>query len=114
MRDGAAFSRPLASSSPIAAMMDSTVSKRAYFVTLPVFLLAAGLLNCGASAAATDKPVDYNRDVRPILSDTCFKCHGFDPSARKGKLRLDKPEDAFADRGGYAAIVPGHPEKSEA
>ena len=62
--------------------------------------------------------VDFNRDVRRILSDNCFKCHGPDAKERKGGkkgvgLRLDVPEGAFADLSGHSAIVPRHPEKSE-
>jgi hypothetical protein len=62
--------------------------------------------------------VDFNRDVRRILSDNCFKCHGPDAKERKGGkkgvgLRLDVPEGAFADLTGHSAIVPRHPEKSE-
>ncbi|MGL4424284.1 MAG: DUF1549 domain-containing protein, partial [Gemmataceae bacterium] len=55
------------------------------------------------------EPVQYNRDVRPILSDACFPCHGPDGAKRKAKLRLDVRDNAL-ERG---AIVPGKPAESE-
>jgi len=72
-------------------------------------LIAAHLL--GADGADI---VRFNRDIRPIMSDTCFHCHGFDPKSRKGGLRLDVREEALkAGKSGEVAIVPGKPEQSE-
>jgi hypothetical protein len=57
--------------------------------------------------------VEFNRDIRPILSDTCYTCHGPAKSARKGGLRLDTKAGAFADLGGYHAVVPGNLKESQ-
>ncbi|HTD88156.1 MAG TPA: DUF1553 domain-containing protein [Candidatus Binatia bacterium] len=65
----------------------------------------------GASGS-TSKTVFYNRDVRPIISENCFACHGPDSAARKASLRLDRFDDAIAKRKGDPAIVPGQPDKS--
>ena len=81
----------------------------AALATVLLALLPATALHAAAAAAT----LDYNRDVRPILAENCFHCHGQDPAKRKAKLRLDERDSAVAVRKGRAAIVPGKPTSSE-
>ncbi len=57
--------------------------------------------------------LSYNRDIRPLLSDRCFRCHGPDAAHREADVRLDRREDVVADRAGSHLIVPGKPADSE-
>ncbi len=72
------------------------------FAFIPAFLI-------GGSCLAAEKPLSFAFEVRPILSDRCFGCHGPDPNkGREGGLRLDTPEGATAKlESGARAIVPG-------
>ena len=80
------------------------------FLRLLVALLVSAT---GVVCARGNEAIDFSTDVRPILSDKCYPCHGPDASTREAGLRLDQPEGANVDLGGYAAIVPGDPDSSE-
>lgn len=78
-------------------------------LALSVSFAIAGL----ALAAEPPRAIEFNRDVRPILADHCFQCHGPDAKQRKAELRLDVPDAADSKRDGGPVVVAGQPEKSE-
>ncbi len=83
-------------------------------IALAVSILVMPLVSGATWLCGQEPPeVDFNRDVRPILSEHCFHCHGPDEQSRATDLRLDQPDSVLEDLGGYAAIVPGDPEESE-
>lgn len=84
-----------------------TTSLLRYAALLSIFF--AGTFAAGDIAAA--EPVSFNRDIRPILAEACFHCHGPDPGSRKADLRLDREESLFAKDN--PLVVRGKPEASE-
>lgn len=76
-------------------------------------ILSFVVLACASVVGAAEK-LEFNRDIRPILSDKCFSCHGPDAHGRKAKLRLDLRDAAMKDHDGVRAIVPGDAAASEA
>jgi len=81
-----------------------------------LLLLSAAVLaygSVGGLAAASPPTVDFTRDVRPILADNCYHCHGPDEQERQGDLRLDVWQDAGEVRGAEAVIAVGDPDHSE-
>ena len=65
------------------------------------------------SAHASPPPVDFSREILPLLSDACYKCHGPDEPARKAKLRLDQKDGLFRTRNDVTVVKPGAPADSE-
>ena len=76
-------------------------------------ILSALCLLAGAAWGSNDKnQIRFNRDIRPILAENCFACHGADPAARKAKMRLDREEGFFKAREDGPTVVKGKPEAS--
>src|SRR5256885_8899375 len=74
--------------------------------------LAVTSLGVGTASAQAIK-VEFNRDIRPILSNHCYVCHGPDNNLRKAKLRLDQEKDTLGIHGGASVLVAGKPGESE-
>lgn len=94
---------------------------RIYLVVLLLIIMVAAAVSCFNNKNSSDggtlpDVVSYNFQIRPILSDKCFKCHGPDAGKREAGLRLDIADSAYAplkETKGAFAIVPGKPEQSE-
>ncbi len=76
---------------------------------LRLLVLSLGILGAGTVVAAEVAPLEYNRDIRPILSENCFYCHGPDANKREAKLRLDIRAEAVKQK----AFIPGDAAGSE-
>lgn len=78
------------------------------------FLASLSVTILGTAAHAAPSKIEFNRDIRPILADNCFQCHGPDPGSRKADMRLDTEAGFFEERDGDPAVVlKGDPSKSE-
>ena len=87
--------------------LDTSIWVRTSCLGFIILLLGLSLTLQPADA----EKLQFDRDIRPILSDKCYACHGPDPAVRQADLRLDTKEGAFSAPSGYPIIVPGEPEK---
>ena len=98
-------------SGPAGEMREGIESSQMRLFSLVLCVLV--LTPTAVAWSRADEPVDFAREVRPVLSRACFACHGPDAKAREARLRLDARENAVGEDGSFAAIVPGDAAGSE-
>ncbi len=89
-------------------LLDCHLNHRDFFPARPLMVVWPWLLGFALPVAAAE-PLQYNRDIRPILAKHCFACHGADSASRKADLRLDQRQPAID----FGAITPSEPDESE-
>src|SRR5260221_1266137 len=90
------------------------MGKRVWVFVL-IVALGAACAGAGAARAANEpaKSIDFNRDIRPILAENCYQCHGPDKNKRKADLRLDTKGGLFDENGDVRPVVPGNAQESD-
>jgi hypothetical protein len=97
---------------PSIGMRASSLILASWALFIAAVAIVAGQPRPGAAPALEAPRVSFNRDIRPILSENCYHCHGPDGGDRKADLRLDQQEGLFAGREGGPAVAPGKPAAS--
>ena len=80
---------------------------------LAIFFTLAISAVCQPRVGLAETAIDFDRDIKPILSDNCYHCHGPDGESREADLRMDQKESVFEERDDYWIVLPGEPDESE-
>lgn len=92
----------------------SSVGNKFGFTALLLVGLLFGHSNSSVAFQEESETIDFSRDIKPLLSDRCYQCHGPDSASRKADFRLDDPESAISPASsGLEPIIPGDPDESE-